>query len=52
LPASAPFIRSALTAGAILSNMFVRGANMLGYWHPYLNDAYASSEVGLYDKED
>jgi hypothetical protein len=52
LPASAPFIRRGLTVGTVLSNLFVRGANMLGYWRPFLNDAYASSEVGLYDKED
>jgi len=44
-----------LTAGRVLSNMFVRGANMLGYWRPFVNDAYAASapsEAGLYDKED
>ena len=51
-PASAPFIHMGLTAGTTLSNLFVRGANILGYWRPFVNDAYAPSEVGLYDKED
>ncbi|KIM44240.1 hypothetical protein M413DRAFT_443262 [Hebeloma cylindrosporum] len=52
VPAITPVIRKGLNLGTVLSNLFVRGANMLGYWRPYVNDAYAASDAGLYDNED